>query len=200
MLNTYIQNQGMTQTTVHHGHKNHVNQVNWNADYDGKNANISLSTNNDGKRKCYNIILDNKDIASLLNLPSVNQPIEERLEFDFREPISEPRKFYIEMPEPPSISTPSSIQELFSNRLSSPRSNEEFIVPITINGSTPSRFTITPRRRHMRYKTHTTHKAYRKRKTTSRHSTRQHSLKRRSTNRYVTSKTKTKTRSSSRLG
>ena len=38
------------------------------------------------------------------------------------------------------------------NHISSPLSNEEFIVPLTINEKTSDKFTFTPKRRHRKYK------------------------------------------------
>ena len=61
MLNTYIKNRGITQTILHENNKNHFNQVNWDADYDGDIANISVNSNIDGKRDRFDISLDNEE-------------------------------------------------------------------------------------------------------------------------------------------
>jgi hypothetical protein len=53
MLDTFIKNRGTTKTIIHnknnHQQVNKVNELNWDADYDGKKANISLDFNNDGE-------------------------------------------------------------------------------------------------------------------------------------------------------
>jgi len=86
MLDTYIKKQGITQTIVHDNNKSHFNQINWDADYDGDIANLSINSNVDGKRDTFNISLDNEDLANILNIPSVNMPIDKRLQLDFQEP------------------------------------------------------------------------------------------------------------------
>ena len=42
MLDTYIKNRGSTKTIIHDNNKNNVNVIKWDADYDGKEANIYL--------------------------------------------------------------------------------------------------------------------------------------------------------------
>jgi hypothetical protein len=49
MLDTYIKNRGSTKTIIHDNNQNNINQINWDADYDGQNANISLDLTNNGK-------------------------------------------------------------------------------------------------------------------------------------------------------
>lgn len=83
MLNTYIKKQGITQTIVHDNKHNHFNQINWDADYDGEKANISLDLTNNGKSDHYNVILNNDDLAKMLNFDSVNLPLDKRLKGDF---------------------------------------------------------------------------------------------------------------------
>ena len=65
MLNTYIKNQGINQTLMYDNKGPHFNQINWNADYDGNVANISVNSNTDGKREYFNISLDNDDLANI---------------------------------------------------------------------------------------------------------------------------------------
>jgi len=56
---------------------------------------------------------------------------------------------------------------LLSNNISSPLSNEEFIVPLTIDKKTIGKYTLTPRRKHKKPKTHITHRVYKKHKSRS---------------------------------
>lgn len=84
MLNTYIKNKGITQTLISNGNnENHFNQINWDADYDGEFANISLTSNTDGNNNYTEFKLDNEDLAKILNMQSVNMPIHKRLQNDF---------------------------------------------------------------------------------------------------------------------
>lgn len=175
MLNTYIKNRGITETIIRDNGRNHFNRINWDSDYDGNIANLSLNSNTDGKSEYFNVSLDNDDLANMLSVPTVNIPIDKRLKMDFENYNSKPEQLFIELPAPklepriPSFSSP--IEELISGRISSPKSGEEFIVPITINKKTLDNYTLTPKRRHKKYKTHITHRVYKKRKTNSKSKT-----------------------------
>jgi hypothetical protein len=160
MLNTYIKNRGVTQTIVYDNNQGHFNQLDWDADYDGNIANLSVSSNNDGKVEQLNVSLDNEDLANILNYPSVNIPIHKRLKNDFiNYKLTEPLKL---------LEKPESIEEIIDSYISSPKTDEQFIVPITINKKT-----TTPR-------THATYKVYKKHRKSSK------------------SRTKSKSKSSSR--
>jgi hypothetical protein len=174
MLNTYIKNQGITKTIIHSNNHNHVNQTNWNADYDGEIANISVNTNNDGRRKHFDIILDNEDLANILNVQSIDMPIDKRLKMDFQEPYYEPENYYIELPtpelepkKPKLLEYIPTVQEVHKPHISSPVTGEELIIPLTIDRKTADKYTFTPKRRHRRLKTHVTHRVYKKPKTTT---------------------------------
>ncbi len=170
MLNTYIKNRGMTKTIFHNNNINKINQVNWDADYDGETAKILIDSNTNGKHNHYNISLNNEDLANLLNINGVNMPIHKRLEMDFREPMINHQDYFIELPlydlkpKEPIIKEPSSssIQQLFNKKISSPKSNEELIIPLTIDKKTADNYIVTPRRRHKRHKTHVTHRVFRR--------------------------------------
>lgn len=165
MLNNYIKNQGVTQTIIHTNNNNHINQTNWDADYNGEIANISISTNTDGRKKHFNVSLDNEDLANLLNIQSVNIPIDKRLKMDFQEPSYEPENYFIELPTPKLEAVETEIPLIQKNHISSPISGEELIIPLTIDRKSSDKYTLTPKRRHRRLKTHITHKVYKKPKT-----------------------------------
>ena len=84
MLDTYIKNRGSAKTIIHDNNRNNVNVINWDADYDGNEANISLDLNNNNKAEHYDIKLDNDDLANILNVNSVKTPIHKRLKNDFK--------------------------------------------------------------------------------------------------------------------
>ena len=180
MLNTYIKNRGITKTLIHNNRHNHVNEIAWDADYDGNIANITLDTDTNGKHKHYDIKLDNQDLANILNIQSVNMPIHKRLQMDFNEPANIPEEYFIELPtydlqpKQPKIVEPesSSLEELLNRHVSSPKTGEELIVPLTIDRKTMDKYTLTPKRRHRRLKTHVTHRVYKKPKTKSKSRTR----------------------------
>jgi hypothetical protein len=152
MLDTYVKNRGMTKTIIHKNNHNTINETNWDADYDGSVANISLDLSKNGRNKHLDFKLTNDDLANILSIPSVSQPIHKRLKMDFRKPESF-RQIFLEL-DPDSDSSSSSdsdsdsdlehmdnynilennkkvsapIQELLTH-MSSPKSNEEFIMP-----------------------------------------------------------------------
>jgi hypothetical protein len=86
-MNTYIQNKGVTKTVIHDNNNNSISKVNWDADYDGNVANISVDLLNNGKKQHFDMKLNNDDLAKLLTVPSVNQPLHKRLADDFRRPL-----------------------------------------------------------------------------------------------------------------
>ena len=168
MLDTYIKNRGMTKTIIHKNNHNTVNETNWDADYDGSVANVSLDLSKNGRSNHLDFQFTNDDLANILTIPSVNQPIHKRLKMDFRKPDSF-EKIFLEL-DPDSDSSSSSdsdsdsdsdspvdfnnmnmntifdsntlnnesnmltsnkvspVQELLTH-ISSPKSNEEFIMP-----------------------------------------------------------------------
>ena len=188
MLNTYIKNRGITQTLINNNNQKQFNQINWDADYDGQNANISVTSDTDCNKNHFDVKLDNEDLANMLNIPSVSTPIDKRLQMDFDDSFRrEPQLLQIEIPDlkTPHVSPrkPSylveepeteeqSIEELLesitpNSYLSSPLPEEELIAPISIDDKTSNRFTLTPHRRHKRPKTHKTYKVYKKPKSSS---------------------------------
>ena len=194
MLNTYIKNQGTTQTIIHDNNHNHFNEINWDADYDGNIANISFNSNTDGKHNKFNVSLDNEDLANILNIPSVNTPIDKRLKMDFDEPSYRPDPYFIELPTPelptPELQPrkPKIIKELIDRRISSPLPDEELILPLSVSDKSIKKlYTLTPRKKHRRRKTHITYKVSKKPKSSTK--TKSKSKSKSST------KTKSKTRS-----
>ena len=189
MLNTYIKNRGITQTLVNNNNQKQFNQINWDADYDGQNANISVTSDTDGSKNHFDIKLDNEDLANMLNIPAISTPIDKRLQMDFNDNTfrREPQILQIEMPQlrSPNVQPrlPSymveepqteeqSIEELLqsitpNSYLSSPLPDEELIAPISIAAKTSNRYTLTPHKRHKRPKTHKTYKVYKKPKSAS---------------------------------
>jgi hypothetical protein len=85
--NTFIKNKGITQTYTYNKRHNNLNasEIDWDAEYDGKQANISVNLQqSDGDKQHYDIKLDNHDLAQILSMPSINTPIDKRLLDDFK--------------------------------------------------------------------------------------------------------------------
>jgi hypothetical protein len=186
MLNTYIKNVGSTQTIIGNRCQNHVQKIDWNADYDGDKAKILIKTNSDGDKEKYQLTLDNTDLANLFNIDSVNMPIHKRLKADFKKPVfrHQPKIYRIELPNPefeprepsyPSIDDEYESEpfpELLSTSpyLASPSTDDEFIAPITINPGPYKKYKFTPKKRNLTLRTHKTYRIYKrpKRRTSSR--------------------------------
>ena len=83
MLDTFIKNKGTTKTIIHNNNKNYYNEVNWDADYDGEKANISLDIDENGKKGHVEMKMNNDELAELLNIPSENSMLDKRLYRDF---------------------------------------------------------------------------------------------------------------------
>lgn len=166
MLNTFIKNRGMTSTIIRENNRSRINETQWDADYDGDVAHIDVATNNDGKINQYKIQLDNEDLAHMLSLPSVDMPLEQRLQMDYgSERMSEPMRIEL----PPLSSSSSSYLSPISG-ITSPSSSEELVFPLTVDKDSMDLYSLTPRRRHRRKKTHITHKVHKKHKTKKTHS------------------------------
>ena len=195
--NYYVKSKGSLQTFVNNNNNNNrFNEIDWDAGYDGDTANIILSSNNNGNQKMYNLKLGNEDLANLLNVPSISGPIDKRLQMDFNNNNNnnqlriEPNIYKIELPEF-SAQEPESIENIFQSMkqpnsyLSSPLSDEELIVPISIDDKILNQYTLTPNKHHRHKKTHKTYRVYKKPKSRS-------STKSKSPRSSSKSKTKTK--------
>ena len=185
MLNTYIKNRGSTKTIMHDNNKNNVNEIEWDADYDGNEANISLDLVNNGKTQHYNVKLDNDDLANILNINSVQKPIHNRLKNDFKNVRfhKDPSMYNIylddfktptliskynptvslelEQEDPmASLGQLLQIEQPKHTHFSSPLTDEELIIPLTIdkNTDTPSKiYRKRPYKTHRVYKRRYTH-------------------------------------------
>jgi hypothetical protein len=79
----YIKSQGMSQTTIQKPGANNVSQINWDANYNGRVANLNLDVNTNGKKDNFVLQLSKGDLENILGVPSVEKPLEKRLEDDF---------------------------------------------------------------------------------------------------------------------
>lgn len=174
----YIKNKGIMRTTIHNNNDDHFNELNWQAKYDGNYADISLDANSDGKEKHYDILLDNKDLAKILNIPRDDMSLEKRLQKDFNIPKKSSHLYFVHLPkykrsknskkrmkiknrtptpfEKQNIND-TSISDIFdeseNRHISSPFSDEELIIPVnTFNKTTSSRKKSKKRPDHKTYR------------------------------------------------
>jgi hypothetical protein len=80
---TYIKTMGTAKAYIQRGMQRDAKEVSWDVDYNGDNADIDLDIGNNGEMTHYKAVLSNEDLANLLNIPSVNEPLENRLQNDF---------------------------------------------------------------------------------------------------------------------
>ena len=175
----YIKNVGSTQTMLGRcGSESKFEQMDWGADYDGNKAEIMIKTNSNGKKHNYHLTLDNHDLASMLNIENVRMPLHQRLQSDFKQQLfrHDPSLYRIEltiihkpyMNDSFSSSSSSPLLEwtnpsFSSPFLSSPSSDEEFIIPVTLNPTTEDNFSSDKRRK----RTHKTHRVFRRAKSST---------------------------------
>jgi len=86
MSDLYIRSKGATKTLIRSNNIEKIKQFDWDADYNGERANISLDMSEKGEHDHYQIQLSNDDLKKLFIVPSVNEPIHQRLQNDFLEP------------------------------------------------------------------------------------------------------------------
>lgn len=79
-MNENIVNIGTTSTTINN---KKVNEINWEAKYDGQIADINVDINNNGQEQNISLKLTNDELIRLLNGPTVNQSLDQRLMNDF---------------------------------------------------------------------------------------------------------------------
>lgn len=165
--NTFIKNRGMSQTVIidnKHNKINKMNEINWDADYDGDIANISIDTVSNGKSKHFDIKLDNNDLDDILNVESVNIPVDKRLQNDFDEYTEQDEPYFIKLPRTPEPDT--TPEELINRRISSPTTDDIFL-PYSMDNKTPYNYKLTKlthKKRHKHRKPYVTYKLIKKTK------------------------------------
>ena len=80
---TYIKTMGSAKAYIQRGMQRDAKEVSWDVDYNGDNADIDLDIGTNGETTHYKAVLSNEDLANILNIPSVNEPLENRLQNDF---------------------------------------------------------------------------------------------------------------------
>ena len=223
MLNTYIKNKGHTQTIIHRNKQTKFNDIKWDSDYDGNKAKISIDADMNGNQNHFKIKLDNKDLANMLNMPTINIPIHKRLENDFNMNrfIGDPNVYKIEIPQMKQIEHINPFQEAYHNNLHnhnqiepliellesnkpvnylpSPLPNEEFIIPITIDKKSHKKLMSSRHRSHRhRHRSRRSSRNSRRSSRNSRNSSRNSSSRNSRRRKYKTYRVYKKLKSSNR--
>ena len=88
MIN-YIENYGYTNTMINRNNKKRNVSMEWTGSYDGNMADLSVKLNDNGSKKTVDLKLDNQDLINLLNIPSQQRPLDERITHDIinQEPL-----------------------------------------------------------------------------------------------------------------
>ena len=85
----YIKNKGLTQTSVSGiNTQKTINELKWDAKYNGQKADIKVDYNNNGVKRKYELELNNNDINKILNIANSkistsNTKLYERIQNDF---------------------------------------------------------------------------------------------------------------------
>jgi len=98
-----IDNTGQTELIYKEGNKSPKKTVfKWDGNYDGKNANIHMNLDVDGKQTKSDIKLSNEDIMELLSQNTINKSLDQRLDADFNNNMfqNQPPVYIGEMPMP----------------------------------------------------------------------------------------------------
>jgi hypothetical protein len=82
MIN-HIENYGYTNTIINKNNKKSNVSLEWMGNYDGEIADLKLKLNDNGNKKLIDVKLDNEDIIHLLNIPSNQYSLDERIKNDF---------------------------------------------------------------------------------------------------------------------
>jgi len=102
-----ISNKGITTTSINNNCQHSMNEISWKADYDGKNANVDIDINDNGRTSHIDMILNNEDLAKIFNIPTVNLSLEKRLKKDFK--TKKLRPAFIELADNNSYQPPNTI-------------------------------------------------------------------------------------------
>jgi len=67
-MTTFINNKGIVQTRLRRNNRQqNINELKWNANYDGKHAIVKVDVAKDGDKKKYRINLDNNDFTRTID-------------------------------------------------------------------------------------------------------------------------------------
>lgn len=82
-MTSYIENYGFAKTYVNHNNKISNRSIQWEGNYDGKQALINMDLNNNGESKHVSMVLDKNDLMKMLELQPVQMSLDKRLNNDF---------------------------------------------------------------------------------------------------------------------
>jgi hypothetical protein len=203
MLSTFIKNKGISKTIIHKDNKNYYNEMNWDADYDGDEANISLDIDDNGSKGHIEMKMNNDELAEILNIPSVNKSLDKRLYGDFmtRKPIEEDQVIQIYIKPKPILHSVKDSYEKHKKKVhfndNTRNELEDTIEKLIHNSPSEQKYTHisspvpeedilfpltltnkrTRRHHHKKPKTHVTYKIHRKHKSSPLKSSRKRSTR-----------------------
>jgi hypothetical protein len=110
MKKRYIKSYGVSNNFIKRSDNDdlYINKLKWVGKYDGKKADIDLDINNNGRKEHYDIELDNDEIKRLLNVHSIDKPLEDRLLEDYLSKPTEQIDELISYKLPTSVSASAS--------------------------------------------------------------------------------------------
>lgn len=82
-MTTYVKSYGMIQNDIKNNNTTTTSGAKWIGDYDGTLANVDIDINHNGSVEHAHLQLDNDDLLDILNMETINKPIDQRLQTDF---------------------------------------------------------------------------------------------------------------------
>ena len=83
MHDTYLKSTGHANIYTQNNDERNVLKTDWNVDYDGDVEDLDLVVSENGNVEHMHRVFDKHDLAAMLQLNSVNKPLDERLRNDF---------------------------------------------------------------------------------------------------------------------
>jgi hypothetical protein len=80
----YIISKSISKSVIQNNNKKDISEIKMNSEYDGKTANFHVDLNKNGLHKDYHFSLNNDDLLNILNIDSVQLPLDKRLKRDFK--------------------------------------------------------------------------------------------------------------------
>uniref|UniRef100_A0A6C0B1X5 Uncharacterized protein n=1 Tax=viral metagenome TaxID=1070528 RepID=A0A6C0B1X5_9ZZZZ len=155
-MTTYIKNKGFTETFFQDDHRHKKSsQMKWEADYNGNIANIKVNVDNNGKKNKYQMQFNNEDLANILSVPAVNQPLHQRLQQDFLSDAlpSDDELYFEQEPQPILFQMNVPTREEYSSNSSSIPSLTSLMSPLSTREKKARLYTPKPKTMRIHYTT-----------------------------------------------
>jgi len=158
-----MKSKGTSQNYINDNSDKHNQTVEWDVDYDGKQADVDVHVKSDGDEKHLQFQLDNEDLANMLNYPSEPKNLEDRLLRDY--PVDDDMKIMSPKPnwEELGMYDDDKISAFLFDTMERNKEEEPASTKIKIN-IVPKSYKKTPKYYKPRFTKRKTHKTGRRKK------------------------------------